>query len=118
MRRTVKVFPGMALSMGYTLTDDEQQADLIVVNTCAVREHAELKALSITGQFKHLKAKNPSMLIGVCGCMVSAGAQHGGNQKDRYPRVDLLCLLAPCMLCRFPELLLHRLSFAKQGRHF
>ena len=45
---------GMACEMGYQPTQDPQQADLLLVNTCAVREHAELKALSITGQFKHL----------------------------------------------------------------
>ena len=62
---------GMAVEMGYTLTDDDKCADLILINTCAVREHAELKALSITGQFKHLKDKNRELVIGICGCMVS-----------------------------------------------
>ena len=52
---------GMAIEMGYEKTDLPEEADLIVVNTCAVREHAELRALSITGQFKHLKAKNNSL---------------------------------------------------------
>lgn len=104
---------GMALSMGYTLTDDEQQADLIVVNTCAVREHAELKALSITGQFKHLKAKNPSMLIGVCGCMVSQ--EHRKEDiKNRYPYVDFL--FGTSMLYRFPEFIYRELC--EEGRHF
>ena len=62
---------GMLRQMGYVLSEEEEKADLILVNTCAVREHAELKALSITGQFKHLKEKNRSLLIGICGCMVS-----------------------------------------------
>ena len=56
---------GMAQEMGYTLTDDPAEADLIVVNTCAVRDHAEKKALSVTGGYKHLKAKNPALKIGV-----------------------------------------------------
>lgn len=104
---------GMALSMGYTLTDDEQQADLIVVNTCAVREHAELKALSITGQFKHLKAKNPSMLIGVCGCMVSQ--EHRKEDiKNRYPYVDFLLVSACCIAFRN----LYIGSFAKRAGIF
>ena len=61
---------GMALEMGYEKTDSKEDADLIIVNTCAVREHAELKALSNTGQLKHIIEKNPSLLIGVCGCMI------------------------------------------------
>ena len=58
---------GMAEAMGYTVSECEAEADLIVVNTCAIREHAELKALSITGQFKHLKNAKPSLVIGICG---------------------------------------------------
>jgi len=104
---------GMAAEMGYTVTDDEAEADLIVVNTCAVREHAELKALSITGQFKHLKAKNPKLVIGVCGCMVSQ--EHRKEDiKNKYPYVDFL--LGTTMLYRFPELLYETLRDGK--RHF
>ena len=62
---------GMAEEAGYEITDSPDDADLIVVNTCAVREHAEKKALSTVGQFKHLKAKNPELIIAMCGCMVS-----------------------------------------------
>ena len=62
---------GMAKEMGYEMTDLPETADLIVVNTCAIREHAEQKALSTIGQFKHLKAKNPNLVIAVCGCMVA-----------------------------------------------
>ena len=54
---------GMAESMGYTVTGDPEQADLIIVNTCAVREHAELKTLSIAGQYKHIKEKNPDVVL-------------------------------------------------------
>ncbi|MCI8590389.1 MAG: tRNA (N6-isopentenyl adenosine(37)-C2)-methylthiotransferase MiaB [Clostridiales bacterium] len=104
---------GMALAMGYSLTDDAEQADLIVVNTCAVREHAELKALSITGQFKHLKAKKPSLLIGVCGCMVSQ-EHRKENIKHSYPYVDFL--FGTSMLYRFPEIVLTALC--EEGRHF
>ena len=52
---------GMAKEMGYEITDAPENANLIVVNTCAIREHAEQKALSTIGQFKHLKAKDPSL---------------------------------------------------------
>ena len=56
---------GMAVEMGYNLTDFTDQADLIIVNTCAVREHAEKKVFSITGGYKHLKDANPELVIGI-----------------------------------------------------
>ena len=62
---------GMAEAMGYEIIREPSDADLIVVNTCAIREHAEKKALSTVGQFKHLKAKKSDMMIAVCGCMVT-----------------------------------------------
>ena len=49
---------GLSLAMGYDLTNEPAGASLILVNTCAIREHAEQKALSIIGQYKHLKQKN------------------------------------------------------------
>jgi len=63
---------GMAEQMGYVLTENPEEASLILVNTCAIREHAETKALSIVGQYKHLKAKKPDLMIGVCGCPLVA----------------------------------------------
>ena len=80
---------GMACSVGYLKTDNKESADLILVNTCAVREHAELKALSNTGQLKHIKEKNPRLLIGVCGCMVQQ-EHRTGDIKHRYPYVDFV----------------------------
>ena len=62
---------GMAQAMGYDITSDPAKASLIAVNTCAIREHAENKALSTIGQYKHFKEKNPDLVIGVCGCMVA-----------------------------------------------
>ncbi len=62
---------GMATLMGYLLTDKPECADLILINTCAIRKHAEMKALSELGHFKALKKKKPSLIIGVCGCMVA-----------------------------------------------
>ena len=54
---------GMAIDMGYDKTDDPEKASLIMVNTCAIREHAEKRALSLVGQYKHIKAKNPDLII-------------------------------------------------------
>jgi len=104
---------GMAVEMGYEKTDKAEDADLIVINTCAVREHAELKALSITGQFKHLKAKNRSLKIGICGCMVTQ--EHRKEDiKHKYPYVDFL--FGTNMLWRFAEIL--SASFEKNKRMF
>ncbi len=102
---------GMLENMGYIITDAEEFADLILVNTCAVREHAELKALSITGQFKHLKEKKKSLLIGICGCMVSQ--EHRKEDiRHKYPYVDFL--FGTAMLYRLPEILLTKLKSEKR----
>ena len=80
---------GLAESLGYSYTDDPESAELIIFNTCAVREHAELKALSLTGQLKHIKQKNPDLVVCICGCMVSQ--EHRLNDiKNKYPYVDIL----------------------------
>ncbi|MBR5322373.1 MAG: tRNA (N6-isopentenyl adenosine(37)-C2)-methylthiotransferase MiaB [Clostridia bacterium] len=104
---------GMAFKMGYELADNPEEAELIVVNTCAVREHAELKALSITGQFKHLKKKKPDLKIGICGCMVTQ-EHRKDDVKNKYPYVDFL--FGTNMLWRFPEILLE--SFSRKKRLF
>lgn len=93
---------GTAIMLGYEKTYDMQKADLIIFNTCAVREHAELKALSKTGQLKHLKEKNPMLLIGLWGCMVSQ--QHRKEDiKHKYPYVDFVA--GTNMLHRLPEII-------------
>ena len=102
---------GMAKAMGYELCDLPEQADLILVNTCAIREHAELKALSIVGQYKHLKAKNPELLIGVCGCMVTQ--EHRKEElKRRYPYVDFT--LGTSSLHRLPQLIYEKKTRGKR----
>ncbi|MBR2615774.1 MAG: tRNA (N6-isopentenyl adenosine(37)-C2)-methylthiotransferase MiaB [Clostridia bacterium] len=80
---------GIAEKEGYLATDCIEEADLILFNTCAVREHAELKALSTTGQLKHLKERNKSLKIGLCGCMVQQ--EHRKEDiKNKYPYVDFV----------------------------
>ena len=102
---------GMSLSMGYVLTQTPEDADLILVNTCAIREHAEQKALSIIGQYKHLKAKNPSLLIGVCGCMVTQ--EHRKDDiKHRYPYVDFV--FGTSSLHRLPQLICQKIEHGKR----
>ncbi len=80
---------GIAAECGYTVTDDEQRADLIIINTCAIREHAEKRALSGAGQFKKIKKERPQTVIAVCGCM--AQQEYRKDQiKNSYPYVDLV----------------------------
>ena len=103
---------GMAEYMGYTVTDDPSDADLIVVNTCAVREHAELKALSVTGQFKHIKQNKSGLIIAMCGCMVSQ--EHRSQSiKNSYPYVDFV--FDTRSLHTFPERLYERLVTGKRS---
>ena len=102
---------GMLSEMGFEIVYDVKDADLILVNTCAVREHAELKALSITGQFKHLKDAKPSLLIGICGCMVTQ-EHRAGTIKHSYPYVDFL--FGTSMLYKFPEILWDTLTKDKR----
>ena len=102
---------GMAAAMGYDMAESPADADLILINTCAVREHAEERALSITGQFKHLKEKNPDLIIGICGCMVSQETRKE-RIKHSYPYVSFL--FGTSMLYRMPEILYRYLNEHKR----
>ena len=102
---------GMALEMGYEPAGSEKDADLILVNTCAIREHAENKALSTIGQFKHLKEQNPSLVLGVCGCM-PAEPHRREQLKKSYPYVNFI--LSTSQLYRLPEYLFEALSAGRR----
>lgn len=93
---------GYLALMGYGFTQDEFQADVVVVNTCAVREHAEMRVLGNVGALTHTKAKKPGQIIAVCGCMVQQ--EHMAEKiRKSYSIVDLV--FGPHELWRFPELL-------------
>ena len=103
---------GMALMMGYEITDEPEKADLIVVNTCAVRQHAELKAFSVIGNFKACKTQNPETVVAVVGCM--AAEPHVAEKiKKSYPFVSFT--LEPGMIYKFPELLLRAIREKKRS---
>ena len=102
---------GMCRAMGYEICPEPALADIIMVNTCAVREHAEKRALSIIGQYKHLKAAKPWMLIGVCGCMVTQ--EHRKETiKHSYPYVDFV--LGTSSLHRLPQLVFDKINRGKR----
>ena len=102
---------GYLSEMGYGFTGDEFQADVIVVNTCAVREHAEMRVLGNVGALNHSKKARPGQLIAVCGCMVQQ-PHMAQRVKQSYPVVDLV--FGPHELWRFPELLLEVMTRHKR----
>ena len=99
--------------MGFGFTEDENEADLIVVNTCAVRSHAEMRVLGNVGALIHAKAKNPRLIVAVCGCMVQQ--PHMAEKIKNSFRVVDLCF-GPHELWRFPEL--YERTLSRKGRVF
>ena len=93
---------GMLREMGFCFTEDLHQADLILFNTCAVRENAELKVFGKVGALKHYKKRKPSLKIALCGCMTQQ-SQVAQTLRRKYPHVDLV--FGTHALYRFPELL-------------
>lgn len=92
-------------SEGLTKTDNPEEADVILFNTCSVREKAQEKVFSDLGRIKHLKEANPNLLIGVGGCVAS---QEGDAIVKRAPYVDMV--FGPQTLHRLPELIAQRRS--------
>ncbi|MEQ1487873.1 MAG: tRNA (N6-isopentenyl adenosine(37)-C2)-methylthiotransferase MiaB [Methylotenera sp.] len=90
----------LAASDGMTQTENVDEADVILLNTCSVREKAEDKVFSHLGRFIPLKAKNPNLIIGVGGCVAS---QEGDNIIKRAPYVDVV--FGPQTLHRLPEMI-------------
>jgi tRNA-2-methylthio-N6-dimethylallyladenosine synthase len=93
---------GMLNAMGYTETGDIQQSDIILYNTCCVRENAELKVYGHLGALKKLKRENPDLVIAVCGCMMQQ-SEVVEHIRQKYGHVDLI--FGTHNLYRFPELL-------------
>ena len=102
---------GMLREMGYDKAEKAEEADVIVINTCAVREHAESRALGNVGALSHLKKARPEVTICLCGCMVQQ-AHMPEKIKKSYPQVDLV--FGTHALWRFPELLYRRLTGDKR----
>jgi len=82
-----EILRGLCKEMGYVAASEIGEADLIVINTCAVREHAEMRTLGNVGALSHLKKKNPDMIIIMTGCMMSE--EHMRNKiKHSFPYVS------------------------------
>ena len=98
---------GMLALMGFGFTDKTDEADLVIYNTCAVREHAESRVFGNVGALKHNKARNPDMIIGLCGCMVQQ--EHITQKlKKSFPHVDLI--FGTHVIHKLPRLLYELLS--------
>jgi len=102
---------GMLREMGCGFTQDPFQADVIVVNTCAIRENAEKKVFGVVGQLVHAKEKNPNLTVCLCGCMAQRQAV-AEKIRTSYRHVDLV--FGPQALWKFPELLFETLSRRKR----
>jgi tRNA-2-methylthio-N6-dimethylallyladenosine synthase len=87
-------------SGGYEATDDPAQADLLLLNTCSVREKAQEKVFSLLGRWRELKQERPHVIIGVGGCVAS---QEGEGITARAPFVDLV--FGPQTIHRLPEMI-------------
>ena len=93
---------GMLFEEGYDFTDDPAKSDLVVFNTCAVRENAEDKVFGRIGILKHIKERRPHMMIALCGCMVQQ--KHIAERIQKvHEHIDLI--FGPQALYRMPELL-------------
>ena len=93
---------GMLLQCGFTLTEEPKEADLVILNTCAIREHAEQRVFGNLGILTHSKKENPEQVIALCGCMAQE-ERVSKRIKESYRHVDLV--FGPHALWRFPELL-------------
>ena len=104
---------GFLAKMGFGFTDSEEQARIIVINTCAIREHAEQRVFGNVGALVHVKRRHPDTLICLCGCM--AQQPHVAKKiRVSYRHVDLV--FGPHALWKFPEMV-HGL-LVQRGRTF
>ena len=99
---------GMLQAMGCEFTDDAHKADIIVLNTCAIRDHAEKRVFGNLGALTHTKKENPHQIICLCGCMAQR------PEIARKVHVDLV--FGPQAMWKFPELLYR--VYTQQGRVF
>jgi tRNA-2-methylthio-N6-dimethylallyladenosine synthase len=86
-------------SSGFSLTEDVKEADVVLINTCSVREHAEQRVFSHIGHLKHIRKHNNHLIIGIIGCM----AQRLGSELIENCDVDIVC--GPAQLPRISELI-------------
>ena len=104
---------GMLQAMGCEFTDEADRADIIVLNTCAIRDHAEKRVFGNLGALTHTKKKNPEQIICLCGCMAQR-PEIAEKVRTSYRHVDLV--FGPQAMWKFPELLYR--VYTRRGRVF
>ena len=102
---------GMLSLMGYTITEDEKEADFIIFNTCAVREHAQDRVYGNIGKVKQLKKDNPKLISAVCGCMAQQTSV-AEKIKKSYPYIDMV--FGTQVFHRLPEFIYKRINGGKR----
>jgi tRNA-2-methylthio-N6-dimethylallyladenosine synthase len=93
---------------GFEITDNEKDADAVLINTCSVRDHAEQRVISHIGHLKHIKKSKPDLVVGVIGCM----AQRLGAELLEDKTVDIVC--GPAQIPQIPELVTNALQEKKK----
>lgn len=98
---------GQLEQMGFGFTEEEDEADFILFNTCAVREHAEDRVFGNVGALKNVKRRHPSLLVALCGCMMEQ--EHVAERiKKSFPYVNLV--FGTHVIHKLPELLFRTLT--------
>ena len=104
-------FSGLLAQMGYGFTQDPDQADLVLYNTCAVRENAEQRVFGNVGALKHYKRRRPGMIIILAGCMTQQ--QHVADRiKKSYPHVDIV--VGTNAYGELPRMIYEKLAFDRK----
>ena len=100
--RDSETIKGILREIGYSESENKENADLILFNTCCVRDHAEKRLMGNIGALKELKDRNPGLIVGICGCMMQ---QEGIAKKllRRFPHVSLI--FGTNVLHRLPEMI-------------
>ena len=96
---SAKMAEVLGASDGFVRVDSAEEADVLLLNTCSIREKAQEKVFSELGRWRELKKKNPKLMIGVGGCVAS---QEGGAIRERAPYVDMI--FGPQTLHRLPQM--------------
>ena len=104
---------GMLEAMGFGFTDDPARAAVVVLNTCAIRDHAEKRVYGTLGALTHTKKADPEQIICLCGCMAQR-PEVAEKVRQSYRHVDLV--FGPQALWKFPELLYQ--VYTRRGRVF
>ncbi|MEA5026361.1 MAG: tRNA (N6-isopentenyl adenosine(37)-C2)-methylthiotransferase MiaB [Erysipelotrichaceae bacterium] len=108
--RDSETLQGILKDIGFTMIDDESLADLVILNTCAIRQNAEDKVFGEIGYLKQFKDQNPEMIIALCGCMAQEESVIN-RLLTKYPQVDLI--FGTHNIHRLPQLL-HQVIISKE----